>query len=109
MAGHAHDCARMGGFPDTADPRGLQPRAGLHHGEDPDPEPGNDGDYYNFGGQPAPSLLHWFPRFTVGTYTGQSQATWNVAVGTNHVAYAGEFPKSTARRSRVWSGSPGLP
>ena len=50
-----------------------------------------DSDYYNFEGRPAPSLLHWFPRWTVGNATGQSQATWHDAVGTNHVAYAGEF------------------
>ena len=90
VAGHAHDCARIGGFPDTVNPQ-VQ-----HHGlafttaqtRTLSPE---TGDYYNFGGQPAPSLLHWFPRFTVGSFTGQSQGPWHVAVGANHVAYAGEF------------------
>ena len=70
VAGHAHDCERIGGFPDTTNPRGSTPtgsrsprqrRRTLQH---------EDGSYYDFGGQPAPTLLHWFPDFTVGTYTG---------------------------------------
>ena len=90
VAGHAHDCARVGGFPDTVNPQ-VQ-----HHGlafttAQTRTLSQETGIYYNFGGQPAPSLLHWFPRFTVGSYTNQNQGPWHVAVGTNHVAYAGEF------------------
>jgi len=61
--------------------------------------------YADFSGNPHPALLHFFDKWTVGTYTGQSQATWSVA-GTadgNYIAYGGEFPfvNSTAQQGLV--------
>ncbi|MFK4789341.1 PKD domain-containing protein [Microbacterium sp. ZW T5_56] len=47
--------------------------------------------YTSFGGQPSAKMLHWYPLFTPGTYTGQSQATWSVAAGGDYVVYGGEF------------------
>ena len=49
--------------------------------------------YGNFGGQPAPSLLVWFPKIEAGTYTGQGQAAWSVAATDRYVVLAGEFPR----------------
>ena len=92
IAGHPHDCARVGGFPDTENPVVYNHSLAFTTAASTRKLSRNtDSDYYNFEGQPAPTLLHWFPRWTVGNATGQSQATWHVAVGTNHVAYAGEF------------------
>lgn len=91
IAGHPHDCARVGGFPNTKNPTVYYHALAFTTARTRTLTAATDSNYYNFGGQPAPSLLHWFPRFTVGTYTGQSQATWSVAVGGNYVAYAGEF------------------
>ena len=91
IAGHPHDCARIGGFPNTLNPTIYNHALAFTTATTRTLTRNTDGDYYNFEGQPAPSLLHWFPRFTPGTYTGQSQATWSVAVGGNYVAYAGEF------------------
>ena len=92
VAGHPHYCGNVGGFPQT-DPvwtfqRGLaftdtRPPAGIEK------EPLG---YFNYEGQPAPTLLHWFPDMDSGTYTGQSQAAWNVAGNTDYVVYGGEFP-----------------
>lgn len=48
--------------------------------------------YADFGDQPAPSLLTWFPDLKEGTYTGQSQAAWSVATGNGYVLLGGEFP-----------------
>ncbi len=90
VASHAHDCARIGGFPDTTNPRVYSHGLAFTSAATRTLQPEN-GSYYDFGGQPAPTLLHWFPDFTVGTYTGQSQGPWHVAVGANYVVYGGEF------------------
>ncbi|WP_402845244.1 PKD domain-containing protein [Microbacterium sp. GXS0129] len=47
--------------------------------------------YKSFPGQPAAKLMHFNPAFTIGTYTGQRQATWTVTGGGDYVIYGGEF------------------
>lgn len=47
---------------------------------------------FDFNGQPAPRLLHWYPVWSVGTATGQKQAAWSVAGNSEYVVYGGEFP-----------------
>ena len=47
--------------------------------------------YVSFAGQPAPAQLDWFPQFTVGTFTGQYQATWTVTGDGKYVIFGGEF------------------
>ena len=50
------------------------------------------GSYTNFGGTASPSLLSWFPRLDVGTFTGKSQAAWSVTGNAQYVLLGGEFP-----------------
>jgi len=61
--------------------------------------------YPNFAGNPRPGLLHWFPKWVSGTYTGQGQSTWNVTGTANgdYIAYGGEFPSvnSTVQQGLV--------
>ena len=40
----------------------------------------------------GPSLVNWLPDMTIGSYTGQYQAGWNVAGNNDYVVYGGEFP-----------------
>ena len=40
----------------------------------------------------APSLVSWLPDMSMGTYTGQYQAGWNVAGTDDYILYGGEFP-----------------
>lgn len=47
--------------------------------------------YTNFQGQPATTLLSFFPSFTPGTYTGAHQATWTVEGNDDYIVYGGEF------------------
>ncbi len=91
VAGHPHYCGNIGGFPQTS------PTWTFHHSlafskaatgtitNDPY-------GYFNWAGNPSPSLLDWFPNWTVGTFTGQSQATWSVSGNDKYVVYGGEFP-----------------
>jgi hypothetical protein len=89
-AGHAHFCGNIGGFP--------QETPSVHHrgiafttAATGVVKRNTVGTYPSFAGNPAPSLLTWFPDFDAGTYTGQNQGPWSVATGTNYVVYAGEF------------------
>jgi hypothetical protein len=49
------------------------------------------GNYNDFYGTPAPSIVNWFPDMTAGTYTGQSQAAWSVTGNARYVVEGGEF------------------
>ncbi|WP_158261891.1 PKD domain-containing protein [Labedella gwakjiensis] len=48
--------------------------------------------YGNFGGQPAPSLLDWYPDVRAGKVTGTTQAAWDVTTAQGYVLLGGEFP-----------------
>ncbi len=88
-ASHAHYCANTGGFSQT-DPQGhshamawtnsVQGRLSA------DPT-----HYTSWAGRPRPSALAFYPDFTAGTFTGQSQATWDVTGSGNYLLYGGEF------------------
>ncbi len=103
-AGHSHYCGNVGGFWQT------KPTWTFFHatafGKTVAGTITKDGmGYANFEGNPRPDLLHFFDKWTVGTYTGQSQATWSVT-GTangNYISYGGEFPfvNSTAQQGLV--------
>ncbi|RKR72934.1 beta strand repeat-containing protein [Frondihabitans australicus] len=92
VAGHPHYCGNIGGFPQTSPTwtfhRGLAFSKAATQTITNDPY-----GYYNFAGNPAPSLQNWFPDFNVGTFTGQSQGPWSVATSadSNYVVYGGEF------------------
>jgi PKD repeat protein len=97
--GHIHDCAEIGGNTQT-DPWTYQYAYAASTGADTHGGVNQGG---NFGGQPAPELLHWLPTLTVGTYTGQTQAAWDVAANSQYVVLGGEFPKvnGTAQQGLV--------
>jgi trimeric autotransporter adhesin len=87
--GHVHDCASIGGNPQT-DPWTFQYAYAQVAGPSSDGRVNQGG---TFGGQPAPELLHWLPTLTTGTYTGQTQAGWAVAANDDYVVLGGEFPR----------------
>ncbi len=70
----------------TTAPRSPRPRPGTL-GRDPL-------GYFNWQGNPAPSLLKWIPALTNGTFTGQGQAGWNVTGNADYVTIGGEFPRA---------------
>ena len=98
-ASHTHFCGNIGSLPQT-DPTadwtyyratavtkaatGTVGREGL--------------GYTNFEGQPAPTVLNWFPEIDAGSYTGQNQGPWTVGgdAAQGYVVYGGEFTRVNA-------------
>ena len=89
--GHAHECGGLGAdaFQRTTPwsfYRGLAFTRSATGTLTRDPY-----GYFNFEGQPAPSLLNWFPALDAGTFTGQSQGPWHVTGNGQYVVMGGEF------------------
>lgn len=82
--GHPHDCSTAGSFPQTQPWTYQRAMAQAYDGKV------NTGGSFN--GRPMPTMLHWLPSLTVGTYTNQDQAAWNVSANGSYVVLGGEFP-----------------
>ena len=99
VASHSHSCANIPGegstgrgFPNM--PKGTAQRAIAFSRTATGTVTVNaEGNYHNFAGNPAPSLLNFFPQLTKGSYTGQNQAAWTVQGSSDgkYVVYGGEF------------------
>ena len=99
-ASHEHECTEIGSFSQTLD----QPQLALHHfGEAETTYPTGTSHpaiftwdfgpvYTNYGGRPTSTQLDWYPTFTEGTFTGQSQAAWSISGNAKYISYGGEFP-----------------
>ncbi|MFD0685144.1 LamG-like jellyroll fold domain-containing protein [Actinomadura fibrosa] len=88
---HAHDCASLGAFPETSPQTWHRTLAETTYPTGTDKAaPGSNS---NYSGQPIPSLLHWFPTLSQGSFTGQYQAAWAVTGNDKYVALGGEFPR----------------
>ncbi|WP_298459554.1 LamG-like jellyroll fold domain-containing protein [uncultured Cellulomonas sp.] len=90
--GHPHFCSTLGGYPQTEPWTSYNTNTFTNFetrklGRNP------YSGYFNFQGQPGPSLLNFFPTFTAGAATGASQATWTVTGNGRYVVYGGEFTK----------------
>ena len=89
--GHAHYCGNIGGFPETSPRswmRGLAFSKAATGTVTREPF-----GYFDFAGNPAPSLLNWFPAIEAGRFTGQWQGAWNVVGNGEYVVMGGEFPR----------------
>lgn len=87
VAGHPHYCLNLGGYNETQPPQRAIAFSKAVTGVLTKDTRG----YPSFTGQPAPSVLNFFPQMTTGTASGQSQAAWAVAGSGKYVVYAGEF------------------
>ncbi|MGV8910179.1 MAG: PKD domain-containing protein, partial [Propionicimonas sp.] len=88
IASHSHYCRNVGGFGET-DP----PKRALAFSKAPTGvlAANTVRRYKSFAGQPAPSLLNFFPTLVSGKASGQGQAAWAVTGSGRYVVYAGEF------------------
>ena len=97
VTGHAHYCGNVDGFPQTSPTWTFN--HSLSFGKTVSGTITDDPyGYFNFAGNPHPEMLHWYPRWTAGTYTGQTQAGWSITGSTDgrFVAYGGEFTAVSA-------------
>ncbi len=91
QASHKHDCSTIGGFPESSPSAHYRATAMTTDATLVLGRTANRA-YYNFEGNPGPSLLNWFPIMDKGTYTGQNQGPWTVLAVGDYVLYGGEFP-----------------
>jgi PKD repeat protein len=91
MATHAHVCSNIGGFPEYR-PQINKFATAVSLAATGTVGTGTLDQERTLTGQPAPSLLNWFPTMTPGTFTGQGQAGWSVSGNSQYVVYGGEFP-----------------
>ncbi|MFC8192420.1 PKD domain-containing protein [Cellulomonas sp. NPDC057328] len=95
-ASHSHYCGNIpAGFPQT-EPWSHHHLNAFTIGA----EGTNTPDIYGYphsAGQPAPGLLHFYPDFYTGEYTGQGQAGWSVASNADYITMGGEFPGVNGR------------
>lgn len=88
ISSHAHDCSNIGGFPDKT---GLRHGTAITNAATGKVKTNTAKTYVDFGGHPAPTVLNFYPEFTVGNYTSAAQATWTVEGNQDYVVYGGEF------------------
>jgi PKD repeat protein len=111
IASHTHYCGNVDGFWQTKPTWTFFHSTAFGKTVTGTITPDNMG-YASLAGNPHPEVLHFYDKWTTGTYTGQSQATWSVS-GTsngNYIAYGGEFPfvNSTAQQGLVRFAKTGL-
>lgn len=98
IASHAHSCETIGGFADSyyKDEGGVKRQRQYRltsFTNSPDvtvSRKGTDG-YKDWSGNPAPSIVDWFPDLSAGTYTGLGQGAWDVTGNDQYVIAGGEF------------------
>ncbi len=89
VAGHPHYCQNLGGFPEVT-PRAWHRAVAFSKAATGTLTEDTQG-YPSFPGQPAPSLLNWFPEVDNGSASGQSQGPWAVTGNNDYVVMVGEF------------------
>lgn len=100
-AGHAHDCERVGGFGSfvttPSSTKGYHRALAFSNAATGKLEHFTGDTYTDFGGQPSPSLLDWYPYFNPGNASGQGQGPWDVTVAGDYVLYGGEFTQASGK------------
>lgn len=94
QVGHSHYCENIGGFAEGGSVapyfRGTAMSKAATGKVTWEPDQGR---YHSFEGQPAPSLLNWYPSLNTGTATGQVQGPWSLAGNDDYVVMGGEFTR----------------
>lgn len=97
-ASHKHYCGNLGtgGFPQTT-PNWTFHRATATTKYATGLAKRDPYGYYNFQGNPTPTLLNFYPDINTGTYTGKTQGAWTVEGNSNYIVYGGEFTQVNGR------------
>lgn len=97
-ASHTHECYSLDGWTNS---NPLHFRHSMAFTQQPtgllrNSQPGSG--YNDFGGNPSPSIINWFPHYEVGGYTGLKQATWSVTGNSRWLVVGGEFPSVNGQK-----------
>ncbi|WP_243076170.1 PKD domain-containing protein [Microbacterium sp. SS28] len=93
QAGHPHYCGSLvDGYPQS-DPWTFYRGTAVSKAVERITPFGLNLGYYDFGGNPAPRLLHWQPTFNAANVSGASQGPWTVTASGDYVVYGGEFTR----------------
>ncbi|TDN90830.1 LamG domain-containing protein [Microbacterium sp. BK668] len=109
QAGHPHYCGSLvGGFPQS-DPWTFYRGTAVSKAVERTTPFGLNLGYFDFGGNPAPKLLHWFPTFNAANVSGASQGPWTVTASGDYVVFGGEFTRvnNTGQQGLVRFAVPG--
>ncbi|KQT02338.1 hypothetical protein ASG23_03125 [Cellulomonas sp. Leaf395] len=90
VAGHPHQCANFGGYPEVS-PRRFQWALAFSKSAVGKVQPNSQSGYYSLEGQGASELRSFFPTFTRGTFTGLEQSAFSVTGNGRYIVYGGEF------------------
>ena len=90
VAGHPHYCGNLGGFPQTPPVADL-PRVWPSAMRPPGCWEKDPYGYFNYEGQPGPTLLNWFPDITPARSAASRREPWTVTGNADYVLYGGEF------------------
>ncbi len=90
-AGHAHYCGNLGGYPERS-PRYHQHAVAFTKNATGVATQDIHG-YPSWTGVASPSVLNWFPQFSMGSFTGMYQGPWTVETDGRYVIFGGEFPR----------------
>lgn len=96
VSNHAHDCSTLGEWDDTKSYRYTLAMTTEATGT----LLADNNGYWNFAGQPSPTLRSWEPTFIAGTYTNSNQASWNVESNGDYLIYGGEFMSVNGRQQQ---------
>ena len=90
-AGHPHYCGSLvNGFPQS-DPWSFYRAIAVTKEVERITPHGLNLGYHEFGGNPAPRLIHWFPTFNAANVSGAWQGPWTVNGNSEYLVYGGEF------------------
>lgn len=93
-SGHMHHCENMGGFGEYSPRQHKYLMAFTKDVTGTVAKNNQSGSGYgNFEGQPAPSIINYFPTFTPANFTGQWQATWSLSGNDQYLVAGGEFTR----------------
>ncbi|MFJ4172663.1 LamG-like jellyroll fold domain-containing protein [Microbacterium sp. NPDC089696] len=92
VVGHPHYCGNVAGFPETK-PTSYKHSLAFSKAPSGQPITKDTQGYRNFAGNPAGSLLQWYPEYVPGNYTGQYQGPWQVSASGDYLLVGGEFLK----------------
>ena len=90
VAGHSHSCVNVGGWEEKV-PEVVRYAVAYSNAATGTVSTNTESGYSSFAGQPAPTVLTFFPTFTPGTMTSAEQSVWTVETDGRYVVYVGEF------------------